>query len=69
MENRVLIATPDQNGWRVRLNGIEVVSFFGPHAQEWALRERDELAQLLNAEPCDDPQDRRDEAHPFVTSR
>jgi hypothetical protein len=49
MNQRVLVATPDENGCRVRLNGIEVVSFFGPHVREWALQEREELARLLNA--------------------
>jgi hypothetical protein len=65
MNQRVLVATPDENGWRVRLNGIEVVSFFGPHAREWALQEREELAQLLNAVACDDPSDRDGVTHPF----
>jgi hypothetical protein len=65
MNQRVLVATPDRNGWRVRLNGIEVVSFFGPHAREWALQEREELAQLLNAVACDDPSDRDGVAYPF----
>ena len=49
MKHRTLIVTCDENVWWVRLDGLEVVSFYGPHAQEWAYREREELAQLLDA--------------------
>jgi hypothetical protein len=48
-----------ENIWSVRLDGVEVVSFFGPHAQQWAFREREELAQLLEAQPDAEPDDLR----------
>ena len=50
MKHRALIVTGEQNIWWVRLDGVEVVSFFGPYAQEWAYREREELEQLLEAQ-------------------
>jgi hypothetical protein len=50
MKHRTLIVTREENIWWVRLDGEAVVSFFGPHAQEWAYRERIELAQLLEAQ-------------------
>ena len=50
MKHRALIVTDEENVWCVRLDGVLVVSFFGPHAQQWALREREELAQLLEAQ-------------------
>jgi hypothetical protein len=64
VNERVLIATQDQNGWRVRLNGIKVVSFFGPHAHEWAVREQKALAELLATKD-----DTHTEARPFQTRR
>ena len=51
MKHRNLIVTSERNIWWVRLDGVEVVSFFGPHAQKWAFRERAELTQLLEAQP------------------
>jgi hypothetical protein len=50
MKYRALVIIGEEDGWRVRLDGVDVVSFFGPYAQEWAVRERDELAQLLDAQ-------------------
>jgi len=50
MKHRNLIVTSEENIWWVRLDGVEVVSFFGPHAQQWAFRERIELAELLEAQ-------------------
>jgi len=50
MKHRNLIVTSERNIWWVRLDGVEVVSFFGPHAQQWAFRERIELAELLEAQ-------------------
>ena len=50
MKQRALIVTDEENIWCVRLDGVEVVSFFGPHAQQWAFRERVELAELLEAQ-------------------
>jgi hypothetical protein len=50
MKHRALIVAREENVWWVRLDGVEVVSFCGPHAQEWAYREREELAQLLDAQ-------------------
>jgi len=41
---RVLMVIDDGDGWGVRLDGVEVVSFTGPHAREWAVCEREELA-------------------------
>jgi hypothetical protein len=38
----------EKSGWCVRWNGVNVVTFDGPHAEEWALREREELVALLN---------------------
>lgn len=64
MKNPVLVIIGEDDGWRVRLDGVDVVSFFGPYAQEWAVREREELAQLLNARSSyGDPLDHRDNAH------
>jgi hypothetical protein len=51
MKHRALIVTREENVWWVRLDGVAVVSFSGPHAQQWAYREREELAQLLDAQP------------------
>jgi hypothetical protein len=67
--HRVLTVTREENGWRVRLNGVDVVSFVGPHAQDWAFRERDELAQVLDAQSSDDLSDRRARAHLFEIVR
>ena len=50
MKHRALIVSSEENIWWVRLDGVEVVSFFGPHAQQWAFRERVELAELLEAQ-------------------
>jgi hypothetical protein len=50
MKHRALIVTDEENIWWVRLDGVDVVSFFGPHARQWAYREREELAQLLEAQ-------------------
>ena len=50
MKHKALIVTDEKNIWWVRLDGVEVVSFFGPHAKQWAYREREELAQLLEAQ-------------------
>ena len=50
MNQRALIVTGEENVWWVRLDGVEVVSFFGPHAEQWAYREREELEQLLEAQ-------------------
>ncbi|HEX7798313.1 MAG TPA: hypothetical protein VF456_28310 [Vicinamibacterales bacterium] len=55
MTHRALIVTGEENVWWVRLDGVEVVSFYGPHAQEWAYREREELAQLLDAQTDIEP--------------
>src|SRR5262245_58175834 len=49
MKSQGLSVIRDKNGWSVRLDGVDVVSFVGPHAQQWAFREREELAELLNA--------------------
>jgi hypothetical protein len=67
--HRVLTVTREENGWRVRLNGVDVVSFVGPHAQDWAFRERDELAQVLDAQSSDDLSDRHARAHLFEIVR
>ena len=69
MVHRVLTVTREENGWRVRLNGVRVVSFFGPHAQDGAFRERDELAQVLDAQSSDDLSDRHATAHLFEIVR
>lgn len=50
MNQRTLVVTSEENIWRVQLDGVEVVSFCGPHAQQWASREREELEQLLDAQ-------------------
>jgi hypothetical protein len=62
MKHRTLIVTGEENVWWVRLDGVEVVSFCGPHAQEWAYREREELAQLLNAQTDTEPDVREHES-------
>jgi hypothetical protein len=67
MKLRPLVVTREGNGWCVRLDGVDVVGFFGPHAQEWAVREREELAQLLDAQPYDDSADRDNKAHRLGT--
>lgn len=67
--HRVLTVTREENGWRVRLNGVDAVSFVGPHAQDWAFRERDELAQVLDAQSSDDLADRHARAHLFEIVR
>jgi hypothetical protein len=59
MKHRALIVTGVENVWWVRLDGVDVVSFSGPHARQWACREREELAQLLEAQAdtdLDEPQ-------------
>jgi hypothetical protein len=64
MKHRVLVIIGEEDGWRVRLDGVDVVSFFGPYAQEWAVREREELAQLLDAQsPYGNPLECRDNVH------
>jgi hypothetical protein len=66
MRHRVLVVIGEEDGWRVRLDGVDIVSFFGPHAQEWAVREQEELAQLLEARSsCGDPLDDRERAQPI----
>jgi len=50
MKHRALVVTNEENIWWVRLDGVEVVSFVGPHARQWAYREREELEQLLEAQ-------------------
>jgi hypothetical protein len=50
MKHRALFVSREENVWWVRLDGAVVVSFFGPHAKQWAYREREELAQLLAAQ-------------------
>ena len=69
MTHRVVSVTREENGWRVRLNGVDVVSFFGPHAQDRAFRERDELAKVLDAQTLDDLSDRHARAHLFEIVR
>jgi hypothetical protein len=69
MNHRVLNVTHEENGWRVRLDGVDIVSFFGPHAEDWALRERDELAQLLDAQTSVDSSDHEARAHLFEIVR
>jgi len=56
----------DGDGWGVRLDGVEVVSFTGPHAREWAVCEREELAQLLDAQSHGGSSDRHYRAHSFL---
>jgi hypothetical protein len=63
MKHRVLVIISAEDGWHVRLDGVDVVSFFGPYAQEWAFREREELAQLLDAQSYGNPLDHRDNVH------
>lgn len=64
MKHRVLVIVGEEDGWRVRLDGVDVVSFFGPFALEWAVREREELAQLLDAQSSyANPLDPRDSVH------
>ena len=67
MKHRVLVIIGEEDGWRVRLDGVDVVSFFGPYAQEWAVREGEELAQLLDAQSSyrtpGAPLDNRDNVH------
>jgi hypothetical protein len=50
MKHGALVVSNEENIWWVRLDGVEVVSFFGPHAKQWAYRERGELEQLLEAQ-------------------
>jgi hypothetical protein len=61
MKHKALIVTVEENIWWVRLDGVEVVSFSGPHAQQWAYRERIELAQLLEAQRDAEPDDQHHE--------
>jgi hypothetical protein len=64
MKHRVLVIIGEEDGWRVRLDGVDVVSFFGPYAREWAVREGEELAQLLDAQSSyGTPLDYRDNVH------
>jgi hypothetical protein len=65
MKHRTLIVTCEENVWWVRLDGVPVVSFSGPHAQEWAYRELRELAQLFEAQLDAD----RDEDHGELDER
>src|SRR5262245_14327466 len=67
MNRGVLTVVEHNQGWYVRLDGVNVVSYFGPRAQEWAFREREELAQLLEAQPYGQPYDCRDRAYPLAT--
>jgi len=61
MKHRALIVTSEENVWWVRLDGVEVVSFSGPHARHWAHRERIELAQLLEAQRDAEPDEQHHE--------
>jgi hypothetical protein len=61
-----LVVIDDGDGWGVRLDGVEVVSFTGPHARERAVCEREELAQLLDAQSHGASSDRHYRAHPFL---
>src|SRR5262245_12987363 len=63
MKHRYLLVNGYENVWWVRLDGVEVVSFFGPHAQQWAYREREELAQLLEAQLDADLDEQHHELH------
>ena len=63
---RVLVVIDDGDGWGVRLDGVEVVSFIGPHAREWAVCEREELEQLLDGQSHGGSSDRHYRAHPFL---
>lgn len=72
MKHRTLIVTGEENIWWVRLDGVEVVSFFGPSAQQWAYREREELAQLLEAQLDAEPDEQYHESvshAPFSATR
>jgi hypothetical protein len=62
MKRRALIVTREENVWWVRLEGVDVVSFSGPHARQWAHREREELAQLLDAQSETEPDAQDDES-------
>src|SRR5262245_66656743 len=55
MKHKAVMVTSEENIWWVRLDDVEVVSFSGPHARQWAYREREELAQLLEALPDPEP--------------
>jgi hypothetical protein len=66
MKHRALVVTNEENIWWVRLNGVEVVSFVGPHAEQWAYREREELAQLLDAQLDPDEDEQRHESVPHA---
>ena len=61
MKHKAVIVTDEKNVWWVRLDGVEVVSFFGPHAKQWAYRERVELAQLLEAQLDAEPDEQHHE--------
>ena len=63
---RVLVVIDDGDGWGVRLDGVEVVSFIGPHAREWAVCEREELEQLLDGQSHGGSSDRHYRALPFL---
>src|SRR6187200_1967115 len=63
---RVLVVIDDGDGWGVRLDGVEVVSFTGPHARQWAVCEREELEQLLDAQSPGGSSDRHYRALPFL---
>jgi hypothetical protein len=69
MKRRDLIVTGEENVWWVRLEGVDVVSFSGPHAQQWACREREELAQLLDAQPDTDRDEQQHASvpHPLLS--
>ena len=62
MKHRALVVTNEKNIWWVRLDGVDVVSFFGPHAKQWAYRERKELEQLLEAQLDPEPDEKRHES-------
>jgi hypothetical protein len=66
MKDRMLVVVNKQNGWSVRLDGVEVVRFFGSHAEEWAFRECEELTHLLDAQLCSNLPDRHDGPHLFA---
>jgi hypothetical protein len=67
MKHKALIVTVEENIWWVRLDGVEVVSFSGPHARQWAHRERIELAQLLEAQRDAEPDEHHEEEQHYET--
>jgi len=67
MKHRALIVTVEENIWWVRLDGVEVVSFSGPHARQWAYTERIELAQLLEAQRDAESDEHHEEEQHYET--